>query len=295
MLAVTGGTTDPTQETPLRRKLFRVVRGRVTQLADLAAFEAAVNPDGGIVESNPFDVAALWDGSALVADAAANALLVVDHEGELHLDDVRALLDAVKDEPLLAPWVRLGIDCAARPGELAALTWADLDLKATPATVTITKAIVWEPDEHGRTVARLTAGKTATEDHPHRGHRRVTISPSTVAALKAHLDKKGFGDIEVCLIDQQNNCSGGGGTGVTIGQTYGPLTMTLNFADLGAELLMDNFGVRFQSIDAPSLGIRGGSGTGSETPPEFDTPEPATLVLLGLGLLGAGLVRQRRT
>lgn len=81
LFAVTGGTTDPTQETPLRRKLFRVVRGQVTQLADLAAFEASVNPDGGIVESNPFDVAALWNGSALVADAAANALLIVDPSG----------------------------------------------------------------------------------------------------------------------------------------------------------------------------------------------------------------------
>jgi hypothetical protein len=83
LFAVTGGTTDPSQETPLRRKLFKVVSGRVTQLADLAAFEAAVNPDGGVIESNPFDVAALWNGSALVADAAANALLIVDHKGNI--------------------------------------------------------------------------------------------------------------------------------------------------------------------------------------------------------------------
>jgi hypothetical protein len=83
LFAVTGGTTDPNQESPLRRKLFRVAHGRVTQLADLAAFEATVNPDGGVIESNPFDVAALWNGSALVADAAANALLIVDHRGNI--------------------------------------------------------------------------------------------------------------------------------------------------------------------------------------------------------------------
>jgi hypothetical protein len=83
LFAVTGGTTDPSEETPLRRKLFKVVNGHVTQLADLAAFEAAVNPDGGVIESNPFDVAALWNGSALVADAAANALLIVDHRGSI--------------------------------------------------------------------------------------------------------------------------------------------------------------------------------------------------------------------
>ena len=104
----------------------------------------------------------------------------------------------------------------------------------------------------------------------------------------------GFGDIEVCLIDQLNNCSGGGGTGVTIGQIYGPLTLTLDFADLGATLVMDSFGVRYQSIDAPTLGINGGSGTGHGTPPVFDVPEPGTLTLLGLGLLGAGFIRRRR-
>jgi hypothetical protein len=83
LLAVTGGTTDPSQESPLRRKLFRIVHDKVTPLADLAAFEASVNPDGGVIESNPFDVAALWNGSALVADAAANALLIVDHKGRV--------------------------------------------------------------------------------------------------------------------------------------------------------------------------------------------------------------------
>ena len=83
LFAVTGGTTVPEQESPLRRKLFRIVRGHVKELADLGKFEASVNPDGGVVESNPFDVEALPDGSALVADAAANALLVVDHKGRI--------------------------------------------------------------------------------------------------------------------------------------------------------------------------------------------------------------------
>jgi hypothetical protein len=51
LIAVTGGTQDPAQETPLLRKVFRVVNGKTRQLADLAAFETSVNPDGGVIES----------------------------------------------------------------------------------------------------------------------------------------------------------------------------------------------------------------------------------------------------
>jgi hypothetical protein len=78
MWAVTsfgGGDTDG--------KLFRISLGRKHALADLFAFEEEFNPDGGVVESNPFDVAALSGGKALVADAAGNDLLVVDRKGNI--------------------------------------------------------------------------------------------------------------------------------------------------------------------------------------------------------------------
>ena len=52
-------------------------------------FEANVNPDGGEIDSNPFDVATLRHGRALVADAAANALLFVRKDG--HIDWVATL------------------------------------------------------------------------------------------------------------------------------------------------------------------------------------------------------------
>ena len=83
LLATTGGSPDPSQLTPESRKLYRIKDGEVTLFADLWAFEDAVNPDGGIEESNPFDVEALQDGGALVADAAANALLIVDRDGNV--------------------------------------------------------------------------------------------------------------------------------------------------------------------------------------------------------------------
>ena len=60
-------------------RLYRMSKGSTLEIADLLAFETEVNPDGGVVDpdpsfnTNPFDVAALTGGIALVADAAANA------------------------------------------------------------------------------------------------------------------------------------------------------------------------------------------------------------------------------
>ena len=81
MFAVTG--IDPTGTLETAQKLYRVSRGRTRMVADLFAFEESVNPDGGLVDSNPFDVAALTGGRALVADAGANDLLIVDAQGRV--------------------------------------------------------------------------------------------------------------------------------------------------------------------------------------------------------------------
>jgi len=62
-------------------KMFRVSRGSTREIANLLDFETRVNPDRGEIDSDPFDVEALTGGSALVADAAANALLIVDQRG----------------------------------------------------------------------------------------------------------------------------------------------------------------------------------------------------------------------
>jgi hypothetical protein len=73
------------------KKLYWGSGGTVKTIADIGAFEAAVNPDGGEIDSNPFDLAALGGGRVLVADAAANALLIADRNG--HLDWVATLPD----------------------------------------------------------------------------------------------------------------------------------------------------------------------------------------------------------
>ena len=74
MHAVTGGPESI---------LYWINNGNVTQRADLAAFEAAVNPDGDVVESNAFGVARLPHFRVLVSDAAGNSLLTVDRHGSI--------------------------------------------------------------------------------------------------------------------------------------------------------------------------------------------------------------------
>ena len=81
MFATTGGNPEGPNP-PTARKLYLVVHGAVHEFADLGAFEASVNPDGGPIDSNPFDVAVTPRG-VVVADAAANALLIVDWFGKI--------------------------------------------------------------------------------------------------------------------------------------------------------------------------------------------------------------------
>jgi len=82
MFAVTGGGPEPSLDAA---RLYQVGGGgRVTQIADLRQFEATVNPDGSdVVDTNPFSVATLNDGRALVADAGGNVLLTANEHGKV--------------------------------------------------------------------------------------------------------------------------------------------------------------------------------------------------------------------
>ena len=77
MWAVTGGL-DPEANTG--QALYRVSNGHVKHIADLFAVEAT-DPDGAGVDSNPYDVASLGGGGALVIDAGGNDLMRVTHRG----------------------------------------------------------------------------------------------------------------------------------------------------------------------------------------------------------------------
>jgi DNA-binding beta-propeller fold protein YncE len=71
---------------PKGRLLGYLVRstagGEVERVADIAAFEAAENPDGDVIDTNPFGVLKRG-GRRIVADAGGNSLLKVDSEGNV--------------------------------------------------------------------------------------------------------------------------------------------------------------------------------------------------------------------
>jgi hypothetical protein len=64
--------------------LKAVAQTPATVLADIRAFEAANDPDGQGIESNPYAVLDLGD-DVLVADAAGNSILSVDRRGRIRL------------------------------------------------------------------------------------------------------------------------------------------------------------------------------------------------------------------
>jgi hypothetical protein len=96
-----------------------------------------------------------------------------------------------------------------------------------------------------------------------------------------------FGPVDVCVVDNRNNCSGGGSGGVHIGES-GVITLTLNFTGPITSVDLANFGVRYQSLASDELAIQEGSGTGSGDV----VPEPRLLGLLGIA--GLALLGTRR-
>ena len=66
------------------QRLYRITGdGEAVEVANLFDFEEKRNPHPALIESNPFDVADLGGGEALIADAAGNDLLKVDKHGKV--------------------------------------------------------------------------------------------------------------------------------------------------------------------------------------------------------------------
>lgn len=108
LFAITGGGEGDTAA-----RLFMVSKGNMSQIADLGAFEAANDPDGAGVDSNPFDVAALSGSTALVADAGGNSILIAKKNGDI--DWVATLPDQLASTDFLKQLA----GCPDAPEELA--------------------------------------------------------------------------------------------------------------------------------------------------------------------------------
>jgi len=110
-----------------------------------------------------------WDP---VAVAETPIIVAQPREGRaLTRDEARALIAATADHRMAA-WFVLALTIGARPSELGALTWDDVDLEK--GTVAITKAIKWHRNQP-------TVGTTKTGDP-----RVVDMPPAAIDALKTH-------------------------------------------------------------------------------------------------------------
>ena len=101
----------------------------------------------------------------------------------------------------------------------------------------------------------------------------------------------GLPNVEFCLTAGPN-CAGAGGGGVNINDPNATGTFVFNFASQPSSVTLSDLFVRYQSIDAPTLNITGGSATGV---PTGVIPEPATWAMMLTGFFGMGaLLRSQR-
>jgi len=113
MWALRGLTGAPGDDTG--QGLYRAAKEKNRLIVDLYAFEEENNPDGGAIDSNPFDVHSLGGEAALVADAGGNDLLRVDTEGNVEV------LAVLPDEPAPTANIKSIFGCPDGPPGICGL------------------------------------------------------------------------------------------------------------------------------------------------------------------------------
>jgi hypothetical protein len=120
------------------QKLYRIDNGSATVVADLGEFEARHNPHPTVVESNPFDVADVGGGEALVADAAGNDLLLVSDRKNAN-SDVSSKVKVVAtfpDELVSTQHAKDLFGCPAGPPDICGLP-PMIPAEAVPTSVAV--------------------------------------------------------------------------------------------------------------------------------------------------------------
>lgn len=97
----------------------------------------------------------------------------------------------------------------------------------------------------------------------------------------------GFNPVELCVWDGQN-CNGGSNQGVFGAGGTETITLSMNFVSGVPPITFDTFVAKFQTGQGSFHISDGGDGG------DGDVPEPGTLALLGLGLLGLGFGARRK-
>ena len=90
-----------------------------------------MNPDGGEVDSNPFDVAALGTKRVLIADAGANAVLVANRRGGVNW------VATLPDELVSTENAKALAGCPDAPPELAEICGLPDEIPAQPVATSV--------------------------------------------------------------------------------------------------------------------------------------------------------------